>query len=236
MHLLWIICVGLLATPCPAVDADTLELLSTGYTYMIHGGRLLHDVAGGMSLLSKMFRAFDYFTDQTAQEQIAEALEDAEDGSPETAQSARSEPNVQTSSPLPVAADDSTKTLPQEPSKSAPETPKSPSGGALGGCGVLGLQIIDPTLPVPALTRCCTYHDGCYASVCKTKKRLCDRELRRCFLDVCDDLTLEWQVQKNCQGAAKLLYAGTMALSSQQYKMAQERLSCRNESKRRGRR
>ncbi|XP_064095806.1 uncharacterized protein LOC135207861 [Macrobrachium nipponense] len=236
MHFSWIIFLGLLATPSPAVDADTMELLSTGYTYMIHGGRLLHDVAGGMSLITKMFRAFDYFMDNTAQEQINEALEDAEEDSEETTQSSSSVPqDTQTSSqetrtPPTVVPDSSARSPPPEPSRS-PE-----GGGPPNGCGVLGLQIKDPSLPVAELSQCCAEHDACYSSVCKTKKRQCDRKLKGCFVNVCDDLTLEWQIQKNCLGAAKLLYAGTMALSSQQYKNAQEKLSCRKESKRRGRR
>ncbi|KAK7073605.1 hypothetical protein SK128_017548, partial [Halocaridina rubra] len=104
----------------------------------------------------------------------------------------------------------------------AAETPAQ----TISGCGALGLKITDESLPVESLTACCNSHDACYGSSCQIKKRACDRGLKDCLAISCEFI-LERQVQKTCQGAAKLLYSGTMALSSQQFSEAQEKLSCR---------
>lgn len=224
MHLWWMISlIGLLAT-VPEADANAFELMTNAYSVFVSGGRLLHDVSGGLGLISKVIHSFDNFLDYSAEEQISEAIEDSAD--------------TKVTSSTSSAKEKEEKPETRKPSSSGtvPPLSESPSQTDGGGCGVLGLRITDDTLPKAALTECCGVHDACYSSSCKAKKRGCDKDLEKCLKRACADLTLERQVQKTCQGAAKLLYSGTMALSSQQYSDAQGKLSCRKEENRRGRR
>lgn len=109
----------------------------------------------------------------------------------------------------------------------APATEAVPIPSSFSGCGALGLQIRDDSLPISTMTDCCSVHDSCYGASCKTNKKECDGRLRSCLFSACDGQPADKMTQKSCRGAAKLLFSGTMALSFQQYNAAQEKLGCR---------
>ncbi|XP_071526768.1 uncharacterized protein [Panulirus ornatus] len=195
------LCLFLTAT---TTAADTVVLFWTLYDAVISGGRILHDVVEGVGTVSKAIRAIDSFLDSSAEAQVTEALAKGE-----TAEEAGKDP-----------------TAPQEVDSLLDTTAPS-----FNGCGALGLHIRDESLPVSRLTDCCGTHDTCYSASCGSNKRDCDNKLRTCLFSVCDDRTMERGVQQTCRGAAKLLFSGTMALSSQQYSKSQEKLSCRKPQK-----
>ncbi|KAF2349820.1 Group XII secretory phospholipase A2 precursor, partial [Trinorchestia longiramus] len=94
-------------------------------------------------------------------------------------------------------------------------------------CGALGFHLKDASLPISEMTECCNVHGACYGAQCRSKKRSCDRQLRKCLAAVCkNDKSLDRSLKKSCKAAAKLLFTGTMSMSFMQYKRAQELLLC----------
>ncbi|XP_068225971.1 uncharacterized protein [Palaemon carinicauda] len=200
-----------LALTSGGVQGDNVDLFWNLYDAVISGGRILHDVAEGVGAVSKAIRAIDLFLESTS-----EMKKLAGDGEPKEEASSPDDKTKEESDPIPIPE---------------PDPVLDAATPSFSGCGALGFHIRDESLPITPLTECCSIHDACYGSACRVNKRDCDSKLKNCLYSVCEDKSLDKAKSKPCKGAAKLLFSGTMALSFQQYNTAQEKLSCRSQSK-----
>ncbi|KAG0710340.1 hypothetical protein GWK47_023021 [Chionoecetes opilio] len=182
--------------------ATNVALFWNLYDAVVSGGRILHDVAEGVGAVSKAIRAIDNFLDTSALTQVTEALSKVEETKD------KQEGTMEGLDPDPGPSE-------------------VPIPGSFSGCGALGLHIRDDSLPLSTMTECCGVHDACYAASCRANKKECDGKLRSCLYAACDGRGLDKLMPKNCKGAAKLLFSGTMALSFQQFNSAQVKLGCR---------
>lgn len=182
--------------------SDNLELFWNLYSAVVRGSRILHDITEGVGAVSKAIHAIDSFLDISPDEKVSKTENET--------------PEIKTN--LASISNEVTQTI-------GTNTPP-----VFNGCGALGFHIRDENLPVTKMTGCCTEHDKCYSSSCKSNKRECDSALATCLFSMCDNnnnKTPDKTFQKSCKSAAKLLFSGTMALSFQQYNEAQSRLNCK---------
>lgn len=209
--------------------SDNVALFWNLYDSVVTGSRILHDVTEGVGAVSKAIKAIDVFLDTDAENQLADSIADAQ--TEDTADPVPQEETTTAAEECDAASGDQTCTAKPKkkrtktaakktPAVSEPEMPK------FNGCGALGFHIRDSNLPVSKMIECCGVHNNCYSGKCRANKRDCDSKLRYCLFSTCDDRTLDRSFKRPCYAAAKLLFSGTMALSYQQYKDAQDALNC----------
>ncbi|XP_018027705.1 uncharacterized protein LOC108682949 [Hyalella azteca] len=206
--------------------SDNVALFWNLYDSVVTGSRILHDVTEGVGAVSKAIKAIDTFLDTDAEKQleesVAQAIEEDKTATENGDEIATCDQN---------SKDESC----SKESKSEPDTSTETEMPKFNGCGALGFHIMDANLPVGKMIECCGVHNTCYTSACRVNKRDCDSKLRSCLFSHCDQKSIERSQKKPCYAAAKLLFSGTMALSYQQYKDAQDALKCQGRSNRYGR-
>ncbi|KAF2349819.1 Group XII secretory phospholipase A2 precursor, partial [Trinorchestia longiramus] len=198
--------------------SDNVALFWNLYDSVVTGSRILHDVTEGVGAVSKAIKAIDTFLDTDTERQLEESVAAAiaadecdeasgKESCPANTKKKSKSSNQKSKSKTPTTASDT-------------EMPK------FNGCGALGFHIRDSNLPVDKMVECCGVHNTCYSSACRVNKRDCDQKLRNCLFSTCNSRSLDRSLKKSCYAAGKLLFSGTMALSYQQYKDAQEALKC----------
>ena len=209
----------LVTTPRADPLSDNIALFWNLYETVTTGTKILTDITEGVGAVSNAIAAIDAYlakdkTDATVPEVDVKTLN-----------------SVDLISEDVCALDDKlcSAKVSEIPSLNEAISHAHPTEHALpkfSGCGALGFHIRNVNLPVLDMTDCCSVHDTCYGKSCRSNKRDCDSKLKKCLFKVCDPKQVEKSHQKSCKAAAKLLFSGTMALSYQQYKDAQDLLKC----------
>lgn len=188
--------------------ADNAMMFYNLYKSVMRGSRILRDISDGAGAVTDAMNAIDNIVDGKSMP-------------------AEGKPSVGSDTVPAVSPETTPCGVPGSESACSAEDVHMPDLTQTTACGALGFYIQDSNLPISQMTECCDVHVSCYGFVCRANKRKCDRELKKCLGTVCkSDKTLDRKMKRSCKAATRLLLTGTMAMSFQQYKNAQELLLC----------
>ena len=229
---------------------SSVSLLSTAYTSLVRGSKLLRDFMYGAGALSKLLNAFeDYLVVNKNHNGITDHLPGDFDISNSKIKSDELLED-ELLNELPRAADEESHIAVLDPllddENNRMDICEMDEHGEIRcemdsvqttvsqeelvhpiheGCGDVGFYI-SHELPIANMTSCCKDHDACYSSSCKSSKSQCDRKLRHCVYIACKNKQLNRPLGRSCRATSKLLLSVVMSKSSHQYKDAKQQLKC----------